>query len=187
MQTFNWENLDLSAYEAPRVSNALAPGRYHVKVTKCEQKPTKAGDGAGVQVEYEEVGGNGKTQEYISLFTSSIDEGKLKAIEIGRGRLKALLAAAQHPSPDKPGLFAPWLVGRTIGLIVEQSEDWTDDKGVTRRGGGKPTQRGSAYFLPGTMAIGKGVGVAEASPARQGNANGAAAKGAAKGDDGIPF
>lgn len=182
-QMFNWENLDLTGVEAPRVSQGLAPGRYHVKVIGAEQKGTKAGDGAGLQLEYEEVSGGGKTKEFITLFTTSTDEGKLKSVEIGRGRLKALLAAAGHPNPDKPGMFAPWLKGRTIGLIVEQSEDWTDDKGVTRRGGGKPTQRGSAYFKQGEMTIGAGVGVTAPAPAPA-RANGSAKS---KTDDDIPF
>lgn len=134
--SFNFRDLDLSGAGFDTGGNTLKPGKHTVEITDAELKKTSTG-GFAVRVKMEND--QGYVQDFINVKNKSE-----QAQEIGRRRLHTLLHEAGHPNPDKPGDIKS-IVGLSVGVIVEQGEDWTDDKGEKRSGGGKPA-RGKCYY-----------------------------------------
>lgn len=134
--SFNFRDLDLSGAGFDTGGNTLKPGKHTVEITEAELKKTSTG-GYAVRVKMEND--QGYVQDFINVKNKSE-----QAQEIGRRRLHTLLHEAGHPNPDKPGDIKS-LEGLAVGVVVEQGEDWVDDKGETRSGGGKPA-RGKCYY-----------------------------------------
>lgn len=145
--SWSFTDLNLNGVEAQKGAATLKPGRYVCEVSEAELKTTKAG-GRQLFVKLNDINGGGYVADWITLThpKAATDKGSKQAVEIGMSRLKALLLYGGHPNPDRPGDIAS-VNGLVVGVNVEQSEDWTDDKGVTRKGGGKPAKSG-AYFSP---------------------------------------
>lgn len=167
----NWsfDTIDLTKVEAQKGGATLKPGRYSCDIQEVEIRKTSAG-GRQLVVRLGDQNGGGYVTDYITLTNpkSGTDPKAKMAVEIGMSRLKSLLVYGAHPNPDRPGDVRS-LVGLTVGVVVEQGDDWVDDKGVTRKGGGKPARNG-AYFSP------VGVRVNPTPPPAQGGV-----------DDDIPF
>lgn len=83
--------LDLSNDKAPS-SEPLPPGVYNLVVTKAEEKPTQKGD-KRVQLEFSVADGEYAGRKIWEGYQLS---GNPKAVEIGRGQLKALWKCAGH-------------------------------------------------------------------------------------------
>jgi hypothetical protein len=145
----NWSfrDLDLTNVEAQKGGNTLKPGRYSCEIQEVEIKKTAAG-GNQLFVRFVDQSSGGYVSDYVTLThpKSGSDPKAKMSVEIGMSRLKSILVHGGHPSPDRPGDVRS-LVGLIVGVSVEQGEDWVDDKGVTRKGGGKPARNG-AYFSP---------------------------------------
>lgn len=139
----NWNGfgqLNLAGVSAEEGRKTLQPGVYACRVKNAEIRDTKAGGGKYLYVELHDAKGAGQVTDRINIHNRNPE-----ATEIGLRRLKALLIAAKHPNPDRPGDISS-LNGLLVGVHVEQSEDWTDEKtGELKKGGGKPRERG-AYF-----------------------------------------
>lgn len=132
--------LDLSDVEAEKAR--LRPGAYICRITDAEVKATKDGKGRQVVVSYSDEGGGGEIQDWINVANPSAD-----AERIGKQKLKALLIACGHPSPDKPGDINT-MKGRRVGVRVEQGEDYRDTVTNELKPGGAKVRRSGAYFLP---------------------------------------
>ena len=160
--------IDLSGVEAEQGRKTLTPGAHPCRISEAEIKTTKDGRGHGLKVVFEALDGSGSVDDFINLHNSNSE-----AERIGKQRLKAMLIAAHHPSPDRPGDVRT-LLGRQVGVHVEKGEDWVDKDGNTRPGGGKPRRSGAYYALS----------AAPTSPAGQSIINGG---GYDDLDDEIPF
>lgn len=134
-------SLNLSGVEAEQGRRSLPPGSYVCRISKTEIKDTKDGRGKGLVVELSDVDGRGAVEDWINIYNRNE-----QTQEIGLKRLKSLLVSSGHPSPDRPGDVKS-LVGLTVGVHVEQGDDWTDRDGNKRKGGGKPRSSG-AYYKP---------------------------------------
>lgn len=147
MSDFDFSQLNLTDVEASKASTTLRPGVYVCGVEGATIKKS-AGKPVQLVVELVDEAGQGKVTDYITLAhpRAATDSGCRQAVEIGRSRLKSLLECSGHPSPNQPGNVST-LNGLRVGVRVEQSEDWIDDKGATRKGGGKPARNG-AYLPP---------------------------------------
>lgn len=134
--------LDLNDIEADSGRLTLKPGMYACKITGAEVKDTRDRRGKTLELNFLDTSGNGEIKDWINLKNSNAD-----AERIGLQKLKALLIAAHHPNPNRPG-DVKTLVGLTVGVRVEQGEDWVDTStGQTKPGGGK-VRRNGAYFDP---------------------------------------
>ena len=124
----------------------MLPGNYICKIITAEMKDTNDKRGKGLVVEFKDEGGAGQVDTFINLVNPNEE-----AQRIGRGTLKALLIAAGHPNPDRPGDVnsLKWL---RVGVRVEQGPDWTDKNGNVRPGGGK-VRRSGAYFDPSSNEV----------------------------------
>lgn len=138
-----FNDINLAGVEAENGRSTLKPGAHTCRITEAEIKDTKGG-GHAVRVVFEEVSGAGKVHDFINVHNKND-----QAEEIGKRRLKALLENSNHPNPNRPGDIKS-LVGLTVGVHVEQGDDWVDDKGETRRGGGEPRRNGAYFKLPAT-------------------------------------
>lgn len=134
-------SLDLSGVSAEEGRKTLKPGSYVCIVKNAKIEPTANGSGRKLVVELHEENGAGHVTDYINVFNKS-----QQATDIGLRRLKSLLVAGGHPNPDHPG-DVNTINGLRVGVHVEAGEDWVDDKGEKRPGGGKPRKSG-AYFSP---------------------------------------
>lgn len=150
---FDFSSLNLSGVEAQRGSTSLRPGRHGCRTSDAEIKTTQAG-GKQVFVKLTEINGQGITQDYITVAhpKAATDEKAAMSVRIGLERLKALLTYGGHPNPDNPGDIKS-INGLVVGVNVEEGDPWVDDKGVTRKGGGKPRQKGGAYFKASELGI----------------------------------
>jgi hypothetical protein len=149
MSEFDFSQLSLEGVEAARGGATLKPGIYVCTVDGVEIKKNP-GKATQLVVELVDEGGQGKVTDFISLAhaRAAVDDKCRQAVEIGRSRLKALLEHGGHPNPDKPGDIST-LKGLRVGVRVEQGDDWVDDKGATRKGGGKPARNGA--YLPASQ------------------------------------
>jgi hypothetical protein len=139
----SWEGfnrLDLSTVEAEKGRTTLPPGDYICKTRNAEVRKTATG-GWALAIELHEVTGKGTVTDFINLSNKNAD-----AERIGKQRLKALLECGGHRNPSNPGDVTS-MNGLTVGVHVEQGEDFVKD-GKTYKGGGKP-RRSGAYFKPG--------------------------------------
>lgn len=146
MSAWSFRDLDLGGVEPERGSSSLKPGRYVCKVTDVEIKDTRTEKGSGKRlvVTLTDMGGQGRVIDGINIAHTNP-----MTADIGRRRLKALLQFGGHRSPDHPGDISS-LKGLVVGVNVEQGEDWTNDKGEARKGGGRPRENG-AYFDPAEL------------------------------------
>jgi hypothetical protein len=131
-------SLNLSGVEAENGRSTLKPGSYACKIVSAEVKQTKDKTGHGLLVTFEEEHGAGRVEDFINL-----NNRNAQAVEIGHRRLKGLLISCGHPNPDKPGDVAS-LLGRRVGVHVEEGEPWFKD-GKQMPGGGKPRKSGAYY------------------------------------------
>lgn len=139
--------LDLSKVEAEQGRKTLTPGAHPCRISSAEIKATKDGRGHGLVVVFEALDGSGSVDDFINLHNANAE-----AERIGKQRLKALLIASKHPTPDRPGDVRT-LLGRQVGVHVEKGDDWIDKDGNKRPGGGKPRRSGAYYELnTGTSA-----------------------------------
>ena len=173
---WSFNDLDLSGVQPQRGSRTLKPGRYACRIAEAALRKGSSGV-TQFYCKLLDVNGAGYVQDFITLrHPKSKTDPKAEISErIGRERMKALTVFAKHPTPDHPG-DVKTLNGLVIGVLVEDSENWTDDSGVERKGGGKPAKNG-AYFPveeidPDIAAKAK---AAEPAPKKQGI------------DDDIPF
>lgn len=150
---FDFSSLNLTGVEAQRGSTSLKPGRFPCRTSDAEIKTTQAG-GKQLHIKLTDINGQGTTQDFITLAhpRAATDEKAAMSVRIGLERLKALLTYGGHPNPDAPGDIKS-INGLIVGVNVEAGEDWVDDKGVTRKGGGKPRQKGGAYFRASELGV----------------------------------
>lgn len=157
----NWSfrDLNLEGVDTQKGSTSLKPGRYVAKVVEATLRDAKTGGSKQIMVKLSDTEGQGSVHDFITVWVRNpADEKQATALRIGQERLKALLVYGGHPTPDRPGDLKS-LVNLVVGLNVEQGEDWTDDKGVTRKGGGKPKKSG-AYFDPAELGYQRPAGTA---------------------------
>jgi hypothetical protein len=146
MSWTGFNNLDLTEVEAEKGRSTLEPGSYTVKIVEALVNPAKNdSNGRVLALKFEEVNGKGSANDNINLVNRNPD-----ATKIGLARLKAMLVAAGHPNPDRPGDVKS-MIGLKVGLHIEQDADWTDRDGKLRKGGGKP-RRSGAYFKPSDLS-----------------------------------
>jgi len=139
-------SLNLSGVEAENGRSTLKPGSYACKIVSAEVKQTKDKTGHGLLVTFEEEHGAGRVEDFINL-----NNRNAQAVEIGHRRLKGLLIACNHPNPDRPGDVAT-LIGRRVGVHVEEGEPWMKD-GKQMPGGGKPRKSGAYYKVDAGGAL----------------------------------
>lgn len=175
----NWTGfggLDLSGVEAERSSNTLRPGNYICKITEAEVKDTKDKRGKGLEVTFVDKDSGGDIKDWINLKNNNAE-----AERIGLQKLKALLISAGHPNPDRPGDVRS-IVGLMVGVRVDQGEDWTDNNGRVRPGGGKVRRSGAYFNQSAASHIGPDP---RANTRREPEAN--TGRGASSFNDEIPF
>ncbi|MBW3783716.1 hypothetical protein GL270_21185 [Aeromonas veronii] len=124
-------NLNLSGVEEEQGSRTLQPGEHVCRISSAKLEKTASGSGIKLVLQFDGLNG-GYVRDVINVFNPSE-----KATEIGRKRLKHLLLQANHPNPDQPGDVAT-MVGLIVGVHVVKGEDWRDDSGQLRSGGGEP-------------------------------------------------
>lgn len=139
--------LNLAAVEAEQGRKSLKPGSYALKITEAEIKDTKDGYGKGLKIVLTDPSGAGAVEDFINVHNRNA-----QAVEIGLKRLKALLVACGHPNPNQPG-DVKTLVGRMVGVHVEQGDDWVDKNGNKKPGGGEPRKSGAYYKLDTTQQM----------------------------------
>lgn len=137
--------LDLTTVEAQTGRKTLTPGSHHCKIVSAEVRQTKDKTGHALAVEFQAVDGTGSVEDFINL-----NNRNDMAERIGKERLKALLIAAKHPNPNRPGDVKS-LIGLEVGVHVEEGESWVNAEGKTVPGGGKPRKSG-AYYKVGSEA-----------------------------------
>ena len=142
---FDFSTLDLSQNKVELGRSTLKPGRYAcvIKEAKIVVSPKGATMLRVVFLE-EESGLTASTNFTMAL--KRTDDNARKAIDIARNKLKTLLTLSGHPSPNNPGDVAS-LIGHRVGVVVEAGEDWIDDKGVKRKGGGHVAQNNAFFEL----------------------------------------
>jgi hypothetical protein len=147
--SWSFRNLNLEGVNAQKASQTPPPGRYLMKVSEAQVAEVKNGGGHQIRLRLTDLGGQGSVEDFIRVNhpKSGSDANAKKAVEIGLERLKALLTCGGHPSPNNPGDIRT-LNGLVVAVLLEQSEDWTDDKGQTRKGGTKPKKSGA--YVPAT-------------------------------------
>lgn len=148
--------LDLSGVDADTSKIILKPGSYACRIASAEVKDTRDKRGKVLELLYVDNDGAGEIKDWINLKNSNPE-----AERMGLEKLKGLLVAANHPNPNKPGDVRT-LVGLDVGVRIERSEDWTDDKGMVRPGGGKVRRYGAYFDLRQPHEpLGQSVAVAE--------------------------
>lgn len=141
MSEFTFRDLYLNDVEVEKGGRTLSPGQHICRI--AEAKFEKKGGNAQVKVLLEAVDGSGYVRDNFN-----IKHQNSQAQEIARRQFKTLLAMAKHPNPSldqDEGIET--LLNLMVGVNVIQGEDWTDNDGVRRAGGGKPAKSG-AYFTP---------------------------------------
>jgi hypothetical protein len=136
-----FNSLNLTGIEAESGRKTLKPGSYTLKITGAEVRETKDKTGHFVLVEFTDPVTGGQVEDVINVHNRNP-----QAVEIGMKRLKSLLIACGHPTPDRPGDIKS-LIGRMVGVHVEQGAPWTDKNGQQKPGGGEP-RRSGAYYKP---------------------------------------
>ncbi|MGL4754926.1 MAG: hypothetical protein ACRCXB_21355 [Aeromonadaceae bacterium] len=131
--------LNLSNVEEEQGGRTLQVGDHICRITSAKLEKTASGKGMKLLVQFDGINGGGYVRDVINVFNPSA-----QATDIGRKRLKHLLIQAGHPNPDQPGDVAT-MVGLIVGVHVVKGEDWKDETGQTRSGGGEP-RNFSPYF-----------------------------------------
>lgn len=93
----------------------LPAGRYIVKIVSKEMVTANSGS-EGVKYEFMEIATGRKTKGSYWMYDSAGDPSK------GAWRLRALSEAAKLDEASLRNFNAGMLVGRTVGIIVEQDE-----------------------------------------------------------------
>lgn len=162
---FSFRDLNLAQYDTESGgSNTLKPGRYEAKISEATVKPCNGG--YQFVATFKDPATGGEIKDFIT-----VKHTNPTAERIGRERLKALATYAGHANPDNPGGVETFK-GLTVGIIVEEGDEFTGQDGKTHRAAGKLRKFG-AYFAP--------EGSAQAAQTAR---NGAAS---APMDDEIPF
>lgn len=146
--SWTYKNLNLAGVKVQQPGGTmLKPGKYIVKTSDAQIKPTKNG-GHQVVVKLTDVNGEGTIQDYINVHTPSSDEAE----RIGLERLMALLTFGGHPRPEKANSNIAELNGLTVGVVIDEDEfERTDDNGVVRKIKGSKPRRSGAYFDPADL------------------------------------
>lgn len=156
--TQQWQgfaSLNLSGIEEEQGTRTLQVGDHICRVTSAKLEKTANGRGIKLIVQLDGLNGGGYVRDVMNLANDSD-----KAAEIGKKRLKHLLVQAGHPTPDNPK-DVKTMEGLIVGVHVVKGEDWQDDQGQTRSGGGEPRKFGPYYSAP----VGAHATTAARSPA----------------------
>lgn len=150
---FDFGQVDLTNVEAGKGRSSPKPGPHTMVVRNPEIVPTKA-KGRQLKIELVTLDGSSRTTDYITMAhpEAATNEKAAMSVAIGKERLKDLLVNGGHPNPNKPGSVKS-LDGLIVGVNIVEGDPWTDDKGVVRKGGGKPAKSG-AYFKPPVTGAG---------------------------------
>lgn len=116
----DFTSLDLSGVTASKPFVTLSVGEHEVLVKDVEYK-TEGARGT-LMIEYEDQKG-GSIREWLNIFNPSE-----KNQEISREKLKSLLTAGGHPTPDHPGDVKS-IVGLRVRIYVGMSKPWTGRDG----------------------------------------------------------
>lgn len=130
--------LNLCGVEEEQGSRTLPEGDHVCRISSAKLEKTVSGSGIKLVLQFDGLNG-GYVRDVINIANESA-----QATEIGRRRLKHLLIQANHPNPDQPGDVAT-MVGLIVGVHVAKGEDWRDDSGQIRSGGGMP-RKNVPYF-----------------------------------------
>jgi hypothetical protein len=143
-------SLDLSNVEGGGGDQrkTIPPGNHIVSITDASIKDSAKG-GKFILVIFENDAG-----QYVQERLNIVHKTSPQAVEIGMRKLKELLVCGGHPTPDKPSDIKS-LLGLKLGVRVQAGQDWRDNEGNIRPGGGelRPT---SPFFKPddGKVSIG---------------------------------
>lgn len=143
--SFNFANLDLTGVKPSTGGSSVPVGPNLLEVTNAELTDNKAKTGKQLMVELSMMDGSGrKCRDYITVSDSRTGENFKTAVRIGLERLRALLEFGGHPNPNNPGDIST-LIGLVVGVHIEKGEDWTDESGEKKPGGGRP-RKNAPYF-----------------------------------------
>lgn len=135
--SFNFSSLDLTDADIESGRKSLEAGEHNCKISSVEIKDTRNG---GKMMVVELKGGGGQVvYDRINVVNKNPE-----AVKIGHSRLKHLLEMAGHPNPNRPQDINT-IKGLSVGIHVVIGDDWTDDEGMIRKGGGQPRQS-APYF-----------------------------------------
>lgn len=139
MQSF--AELNLSDVDEQTGRKSLDVGDHIVTITEAKVEQAKSGQGLVLKTTYKSKDGK-EAKDNITFTHTNSDTQR-----IGRERLKNLLVACGHPDPNHPKDVSI-IVGKKVGIRIEQGEDWYDAAtGKTVKGGGKPAKYGAYYSV----------------------------------------
>ena len=121
-------SLDLSNVNPSGDDIRLKPGRHVCRITKAEIKDTNDGAGKRLALEFVAVDGAGSIQTGLNVYLPRSPE----AMEISKRNFKALLIGAGMPADRLNDVRL--LVGKTVGVNVEESEYADRKTGEKKRG-----------------------------------------------------
>ncbi len=124
MNTLGSLNFNAAEVEPSTGFEPLPEGTYLVMVQKCEEKPTKKGDGVQMVVELRVL--DGKYAKRTLFSRINLQNPSTKCVEIGRAELSALCRATGVMTPKNAFEFC----NRTCQVKVAVAERG-DGKGLT--------------------------------------------------------
>lgn len=146
--TQQWQGfaaLNLSGVDEEQGGRTLQEGDHICRISSAKLEKTANGQGIKLTVQLD--GPNGAYVRDVMNICNKSEQAQ----EIGRKRLKHLLIQAGHPNPNQPG-DVQTMVGLFVGVHVVKGEDWTDQNGQRRNGGGEPRSMSPYYKAEGQMA-----------------------------------
>lgn len=120
-------SIDLSGVKLPSGGGELPPGTYTFKCQDAEMKETKAGTGKYIKVKLREL-----SSGRILFHNFNVENPNDKAVEIGKGQLKAFLTGAGYHNPDQLQSIDD-LIGLSceIKTKIRKSEQYGDQAEVS--------------------------------------------------------
>ena len=90
-------NFNVSEVAPAQEFQPLPEGKYEAVISDSDVKPTRAGNGSYIQLEFEVVSGEYKGRRLWGRY--NVENTNREAVEIGRAQFSAVCQAAGVPSP----------------------------------------------------------------------------------------
>ena len=128
MSFFQQNHFDARAIDTTDSYAPLPEGQYRVLVASAEERPTKAGDGLGLNVQYEVVDGTHKGRKLFHWI--NLRNHNKTAEEIGHKELARLCMATNVPEPRSCAEFCGKLIQVSVKVTERNGEKRNEIKSI---------------------------------------------------------